>query len=77
MKGLKAEKDKQRNVKKKDKNKAIGVRQGVGDAEKEGEGEEEGDEGKGGDVLYRVLEARQLAIKLLANVTCKYCVRAL
>ena len=25
-----------------------------------------------GTVLYRVLEARQLAIKLLANVTCKY-----
>ena len=25
-----------------------------------------------GSVLYRVLEARQLAIKLLANVTCKY-----
>ena len=26
-----------------------------------------------GTVLYRVLEARQLAIKLLANVTCKCC----
>ena len=75
MKGLKADKDKQKNVKKKDKNKGNGEGQGLGEVEKEGEGEE--DEGKGGDVLYRVLEARQLAIKLLANVTCKYCVRTL
>ena len=70
MKGLKSEQDKQKNAKKKDKNKGDGEEKGpeVGDVEGDGE------EGKGGDVLYRVLEARQLAIKLLANVTCKYCI---
>ena len=75
MKGLKAEKDKQKNVKKKYKNRSNEEGQGQGEVEKdrEKEGEEEEEEGKGGDVLYRVLEARQLAIKLLANVTCKYC----
>ena len=71
MKGLKAEKDKTKNTKNKGKNKGTGEgkKSGGGGG---GEGEEE--EGKGGDVLYRVLEARQLAIKLLANVTCKYCI---
>ena len=75
MKGIKSEKDKQKNVKKKDKSKGSGEGQGQDEVEKEGEKEkeEEEEEGKGGDVLYRVLEARQLAIKLLANVTCKYC----
>jgi DNA polymerase elongation subunit (family B) len=86
MKGLKAEKDKMKNTKNKGKNKGNGEGkksgegggvEGGGGGGEGGGGEEEEEEGKGGDVLYRVLEARQLAIKLLANVTCKYCITCL